>query len=94
MQRRMEETELKYQLGIYNEIFAKEKGATIIDITNSAVAFIKIKVLLTANADTFDAVSLRELIKEFKSQVARTTNIIRLSKANVMTAEAYQASRR
>lgn len=90
MQRRMEETELKYQLGIYNEIFAKEKGATIIDITNSAVAFIKIKVLLTANADTFDALSLRELIKEFKSQVARTTNIIRLSKANVMTAEAYQ----
>lgn len=90
MQRRMSDCELKFELGIYNEIFSKEKGASIIDITNSAVAFIKIKILVDANADNFDAYTLRELIKEFKSQVARTTNIIRLSKANVMTAEAYQ----
>ena len=48
------------------------------------------KVLLTAGADNYDARSLRELIKEFKSQIARTTNIIRLSKANALTAEAYQ----
>ena len=90
MQRRMRECELKSQLVIYNEIFAKEKGATIIDITNSAVAFMKIKILVNAKSDDFDAYTLRELIKEFKSQVARTTNIIRLSNANVMTAEAYQ----
>ena len=90
MQRRMVDCELKCQLTVYNEIFSKEKGASIIDITNSAVAFIKIKILVDAKADNFDAYTLRELIKEFKSQVARTTNIIRLSKANVMTAEAYQ----
>lgn len=90
MQRRMSDCELKYELSIYNEIFAKEKGASIIDIVNSAVAFIKIKILVNARADSFDAYTLRELIKEFRSQVARTNNIIRLSQANVMTAEAYQ----
>ena len=90
MQRRMKDCELKSQLSTYNEIFSKEKGASIIDITNSAVAYIKIKILVNANAEEFDAYTLRELIKEFKSQVARTTNIIRLSKANILTAEAYQ----
>lgn len=90
MQRRMSDCELKYELSIYNEIFAKEKGASIIDIVNSAVAFIKIKILVNAGADSFDAYTLRELIKEFRSQVARTNNIIRLSQVNVMTAEAYQ----
>ena len=45
MQRRMSDCELKYELSIYNEIFAKEKGASIIDIVNSAIAFIKIKIL-------------------------------------------------
>ena len=90
MQRRMSDCELKFELGIYNEIFAKENGASIIDITNSAVAFIKIKILVNAGAENFDAYTLRELIKEFKSQVARTGNIIRLSQANVMTAETYQ----
>ena len=90
MQRRMSDCELKYELSIYNEIFAKEKGASIIDIVNSAVAFIKFKILVNARADSFDAYTLRELIKEFRSQVARTNNIIRLSQANVMTAEAYQ----
>ena len=90
MHRRMPQSELQNQLGIYNEIFTKLKGASVKDITNSAVAFIKMKVLLTAGADNYDARSLRELIKEFKSQIARTTNIIRLSKANALTAEAYQ----
>ena len=90
MQRRMSDCELKYELSIYNEIFAKEKGASIIDIVNSAVAFIKIKILVNARAESFNAYTLRELIKEFRSQVARTNNIIRLSQANVMTAEAYQ----
>ena len=90
MHRRMPSSELQSQLGIYNEIFTKQKGASVKDITNSAVAFIKMKVLLTAGADNYDARSLRELIKEFKSQIARTTNIIRLSKANALTAEEYQ----
>jgi len=90
MHRRMPASDLQGQLGIYNEIFTKQKGASVIDITNSAVAFIKIKVLLTVGLDNFDARSLRELIKEFKSQIARTTNIIRLSKANALTAESYQ----
>ena len=90
MHRRIPPSELQSQLGIYNEIFTKQKGASVKDITNSAVAFIKMKVLLTAGADNYDARSLRELIKEFKSQIARTTNIIRLSKANALTAEEYQ----
>jgi len=90
MHRRMPPSELQSQLGIYNEIFTKQKGASIKDITNSAVAYIKIKVLLLAGADNYDARSLRELIKEFNSQIARTTNIIRLSKANALTADAYQ----
>ena len=90
MHRRMEPSELKSQLGIFNEIFTKQKGASIKDITNSAVAYLKIKVLLAAGAYNYDARSLRELIKEFNSQIARTTNIIRLSKANVLTADPYQ----
>lgn len=42
------------------------KEASIIDITNSAVAYIKMKILVTANAEEFDAYTLRELIKELK----------------------------
>lgn len=59
MQRRMSDCELKYELSIYNEIFAKEKGASIIDIVNSAVAFIKIKILVNAGADSFDTVAMK-----------------------------------
>lgn len=90
MQRRLLYSELQSQLIIYNEIFSKLKGASVKDITNSVVSFIKIKVLLDAEAENFDAKSLRELIKEFKAQIARTTNIIRLSKTNILTAEPYQ----
>ena len=44
MHRRIPPSELQSQLGIYNEIFTKQKGASVKDITNSAVAFIKMKV--------------------------------------------------
>lgn len=53
MQRRIKDCELKSQLSTYNEIFSKEKGASIIDITNSAVAYIKMKILVTANAEDY-----------------------------------------
>ena len=55
MKMRLSDCELKYELSIYNDIFAKEKGASIIDIVNSAVEFIKIKILVNAGADSFDA---------------------------------------
>ena len=44
IERRINDSELKQQLGIYNEIFAKEKGASVIDITNSAIAYVKQKI--------------------------------------------------
>ena len=44
MQRRLEESDLKSNLTIYNLIFAKRENVTIEDITASAIAFVKMKV--------------------------------------------------
>lgn len=93
IQRRLSESEIKRQLALFNEIFGLEKSAGISDITNIMIAFVKLKVLLQEGVDEFDAVSLRQLIKECRSQIDRTRNIIRLSKANAMTAEEFQKDR-
>ena len=45
MQRRLSDCDLKRELTKLNSIFAKQKGASIRDITDSAVSYIKIKVL-------------------------------------------------
>ncbi len=63
---------------------------TISDITDSAVSYIKIKVLSESELLDFDAKSLREFIKECRLYIDRMTNIIRLSKTHVMTADTYQ----
>ena len=81
VQRRLPESEIRQQLGQYNEIFGRQRGAGIPDITNSMIAFVRIKVLMDSGVSDFDGRSYRELIKECRSLIERTTNIIRLSKA-------------
>lgn len=90
VQRRLPESEIRQQLGQYNEIFGRQRGAGIPDITNSMIAFVRIKVLMDSGVSDFDGRSYRELIKECRSLIERTTNIIRLSKASAMTAEDFQ----
>ena len=68
VQRRMEESELQTQLAIYNHLFSKEGTASITDLSNVAVAYVKIKTLCEAGNSNFDQISIRELIKEFHAQ--------------------------
>ena len=42
LQRKIKESDMKEELGIYNAIFAKQHGALVSDITESAVAFVKV----------------------------------------------------
>lgn len=93
LQRRLEESDLKNQLVQFNEIFSRQRGVGIPDITNCMIAYIRVKVLLEAGCVDFDGKAYRDLIKECRNQIERTTNIIRLSKANAMTAEEFQRDR-
>lgn len=93
MQRRLPESDLKRQLVQYNEIFSKQTGVGIPDITNSMIAYVRIKVLLESKVDTFDGQAYRELYKECKNQIARTNNIVKLTKTSAVTAEEYQKDR-
>ena len=90
MQHRLPESDLKKQIEIYNAIFAKQGGASISDITDSAIAYVKIKVLSEAELLDFDATSLRDLIKEGRVNIDKTTNILRLSKTHLLTADEFQ----
>ena len=90
VQRRMEESELQRQLSIYTTLFSKEDVPMSTALSNAAVAFVKIKTLCEAGRNDFDAVSTRELIKEFNAQKTKVLNIIHLSKVNALTAEDYQ----
>lgn len=90
MQHRLPESDLKKQIEIYNAIFAKRGGASISDITDSAIAYVKIKVLSEAELLDFDAKSLRDLIKECRVNIDKTTNILRLSKTHLLTADEFQ----
>ncbi len=89
-QRKMPEGDMKRELGIYNAIFAKQHGATVSDITEGVVAFVKLSVLLSEDTIDFDPISIRSLIKECHSYIDKTTNIVRLSKTNAMMADDYQ----
>ena len=93
MQHRLPECELKNQLEIYNGIFAKQGGAELEDITKSGIAYVKLKVLLEAELLEFDAKSYRDLIKECRANIDKTTNILRLSKTHMLTADDYQKER-
>lgn len=90
VQRRMEESELQRQLSIYTTLFSKEDVPMSTELSNAAVAFVKIKTLCEAGRNDFDAVSTRELIKEFNAQKTKVLNIIHLTKVNALTAEDYQ----
>ena len=76
MQHRLPESDLKKQIEIYNAIFAKQGGASISDITDSAIAYVKIKVLSEAELFDFDAKSLRDLIKECRVNFDKTINLL------------------
>ena len=93
MQYRLPESDLKKQIEIYNAIFAKQGGASISDITDSAIAYVKIKILSEAELLDFDAKSLRDLIKECRVNIDKTTNILRLSKTHLLTADDFQKER-
>lgn len=93
MQHRLPESDLKKQIEIYNAIFAKQGGASISDITDSAIAYVKIKILSEAELLDFDAKSLRDLIKECRVNIDKTTNILRLSKTHLLTADEFQKER-
>ena len=60
VQRRMEESELQTQLAIYNHLFSKEGTASITDLSNVAVAYVKIKTLCEAGNSNFDQISIRD----------------------------------
>ncbi len=90
MQRKLPESDLRYELTVFNEIFAKQKGASISDIANSFVAYVKIKVLLDENNDCFEGHSYRSLFKECKNQEVRINNIVRLTNTSALTADDYQ----
>ena len=90
LQRKIKESDMKEELGIYNAIFAKQHGAHISDITESAVAFVKVSVLLSEDTFDFDPIGLRSLIKECRTYIDKTTNIVRLSKTNALMADDYQ----
>ena len=93
MQRRLPESDLKNQLSQYNDIFAKQSGVGITEITNSMIAYVRIKVLLESGIDALDGKAYRELFRECKSQITRINNIIRLTKTSSLIAEEYQKDR-
>lgn len=90
VQRRMEDSELQRELSVYTHLFSKEELPSVTELSNAAVAFVKIKTLCEAGKMDFDQVSIRELIKEFNAQKTKVINIIHLSKVNALTAEDYQ----
>lgn len=90
IQRKLEESDLKKSMMIYNEIFTKTDGVDLDDLIQSVVAYVKIKTLVENGILNFDGRSTRALIKEFKSQMVKINNIIHLSKVNSLVAEAYR----
>ena len=90
LQRRMNASDLKNALVLFNEIFTCASGVTEKDLCQSVVAYVKIKVLVEAKVGDFEPRLIRVLDKEFKNQRVKIDNIIHLSKVNAMTADAYQ----
>ena len=66
LQRRMNESDLKNALVIFNEIFTCTNGVTEKDLCQSVVAYVKIKVLVEAKVADFEPRLIRLLDKEFK----------------------------
>lgn len=90
IERRMEACDLREALHSYNEIFAKNEKVDISDIKRSAVALVRIKALLLEESGNYDGRIYRSLIKDYRSQITKVSNIIRLTKVNGMTASEYE----
>lgn len=90
LQRRMQESDLLIELSRYNEIFLKTDAVEIADIVKSGTAYIRIRCLVTEKSLFYTPVLLRQLIKDYKMQMTKVTNIIHLSKVNALTADDYQ----
>ena len=90
LQRRMEKSDLCMELQTFNEIFSEKDGCSLHKIRMSAVALIKIRLLIEHKEADFNPRSLRALIKEFHVQSAKVENIIHLSSVNAMAASDYQ----
>ena len=90
VKRRMEASDLQREISVYTHLFSKDGVPNVTDLSNAAVAFVKIKTLCEIEKLNFDAISIRELIKEFNTQKTKVLNIIHLSKVNALTAEDYQ----
>ena len=90
VQRRMEQSELSKQLGIFAQLLSKNEPATMDDLVAAAVAYVRIKTLVEGNETEYSPRIVRELVKEYKTQQTKLKNILRLSKVNILTAESYQ----
>lgn len=90
VQRRMEQSELSKQLGIFAQLLSKNEPATMDDLVAAAVAYVRIKTLVEGNETGYSPVIVRDLVKEYKTQQTKLKNILRLSKVNILTAESYQ----
>ena len=93
LQRRMENSDLCMELQAFNEIFSDKDGCSLHKLRTSAVALIKIRLLIERKERDFNARSLRLLIKEFHVQSTKVENIIHLSSVNAMAASDYQRER-
>lgn len=90
LQRRMEEGQLKEELVTFNEMFALKDACTISKLCEAMLAYFKIKLLVEAKQEKFTPRLERELLKEYDAQRTKITNLLHLSKVNVITADAYQ----
>lgn len=90
LQRRMEEGQLKEELVTFNEMFALKDACTISKLCEAMLAYFKIKLLVEAKQEKFTPRLERELLKEYDAQRTKITNLLHLSKVNVITADTYQ----
>lgn len=93
LQRRMKESDLLTALTGYDAIFAKTEKTSLEDICNSAVAYIRIKVLVENKSTDFNRELLGKLIREYNSHIAKVGNVIRLSRINLLAEENIERER-
>lgn len=93
LQRRMKESDLLTALIGYDAIFAKAEKTSLVDICNSAAAYIRIKVLVENESTDFNRELLGKLIREYNSHIAKVGNVIRLSRINLLAEENIERER-
>ena len=78
----LEDSNLRTEIINYNRIFTKVSGVTTEDIVASAIAFIKIKTLTSVNNYNFTDLSIRELLKNYKTAIDKTKNVNKIAKGS------------